>query len=174
MTLYRQGRTAAWLFLVVFVLDQVTKLLTHLYLPVMNTVPYEYPYGGIGVFEDWMGVEFSISHLTNLGAAWGAFANFQIYLLILRILLIVVVGSYLLFFNKHPRWVLPISLILAGAMGNVIDFFTYGHVVDMFHFILWGYDYPVFNIADCAVFFGIAWIAIVMSCPEPENSYQRR
>ncbi|MDP1834345.1 MAG: signal peptidase II [Chlamydiales bacterium] len=172
MMLFGQGRAAAWIFSLVLFFDQLTKWLTHNYLPVMDKSPYVYPYGGIGIFENVMGIEFSISHLTNLGAAWGAFADFQVYLLILRILLITSLGYYAIFVNRQPRWVLPMALILAGAIGNVIDFFTYGHVVDMIHFILWGYDYPVFNVADSAVFLGVGWIAITMARPQSQNSFQ--
>ncbi|MEK7340156.1 MAG: signal peptidase II, partial [Verrucomicrobiota bacterium] len=46
-------------------------------------------------------------------------------------------------------------MVLAGAVGNVFDCIIYGHVIDMFCFIFWGYIYPVFNIADAAIFCGI-------------------
>jgi signal peptidase II len=46
-------------------------------------------------------------------------------------------------------------LIIAGGIGNILDYFIYGHVVDMFHFILWGYSFPVFNVADASIFMGI-------------------
>ena len=49
------------------------------------------------------------------------------------------------------------TLILAGAISNVIDTFVYGHVVDMIHFTFWGYDYAVFNLADSAVCLGVFW-----------------
>ena len=128
-----------------------------------------YPYGGIGIFRDWLGIEFSINFLTNYGAAWGVLSDFQIYLLGLRIVLIVALAYYVLYMNIQPKWVLPIALILAGAIGNVMDFFTYGYVVDMFHFIFWGYDYPVFNIADSAVFIGVAWIGLTAWSPTAES-----
>lgn len=123
-----------------------------------------YPYGGIGVFKNFLGIEFSISHQINYGAAWGILADYQIYLLYLRILLIVGMLLYIVFFNKHSSWEIPLVLIMTGAAGNVIDYFVYGHVVDMFHFVLWGYNYPVFNVADAAIFLGIAWLLILSLC----------
>jgi signal peptidase II len=147
--------------LLVLILDQVTKGLVYAYLPVIDSSYYWYPYGGIGVFKNFAGIEFSINHMTNTGAAWGVLGNYQLLLIILRIGLIVGLLIYLFYFNQYSSWQLPLILIIAGALGNVIDFFVYGHVVDMFHFVLWGYDFPVFNLADSAISVGIASLFIL-------------
>lgn len=120
-----------------------------------------YPYGGIGIFENFFGIEFSISHQINRGAAWGTFSEFQIYLLYLRIALILGLLVYTVGFNKKAFWNVPLALIIAGATGNVLDYFIYGYVVDMLHFVLWGYDFPVFNIADSSIFIGISWLLLL-------------
>jgi signal peptidase II len=145
----------------VFGLDFLSKFLTHHYIPLMNSDSLWYPYGGIGVFKNFFGIEFSISHTTNRGAAWGAFANYQQQLLYLRLVLVTGMVMYLLFFNKNQKLQIPFALIIAGALGNICDYFLYGQVVDMFHFVFWGYDYPVFNVADAAIFVGIAWLVIL-------------
>lgn len=145
----------------VLILDQVTKGLVYIYLPVIDSSFYWYPYGGIGVFKNFAGIEFSINHMTNTGAAWGVLGNYQLALIILRIGLIAGLLIYLFYFNHHSSWQLPLILIIAGALGNVIDFFVYGHVVDMLHFVLWGYDFPVFNLADSAISIGIASLFIL-------------
>jgi signal peptidase II len=46
-------------------------------------------------------------------------------------------------------------LIATGAIGNILDYFIYGHVVDVFYFVFWGYSFPVFNVADSIIFCGI-------------------
>ena len=99
------------------------------------------------------GIDFSIVHATNTGAAWGAFSSLSTYLLIFRIGVIGALAVYLLFFK--PRHPFAFLLILAGATGNVIDTFLYGHVIDMFYFKFWSYSYPVFNIADASIFLGV-------------------
>lgn len=142
--------------LILIVLDQLTKALVYLYLPIMDSSLYWYPYGGIGIFKNWGGIEFSINHMTNTGAAWGILGNYQLPLIILRIGLILGLCFYLFYFNRHSLWQLPLVLIIAGALGNVLDFFIYGHVIDMLHFVIWGYDFPIFNIADSAISIGIA------------------
>ncbi|MFT4553071.1 MAG: signal peptidase II [Chlamydiales bacterium] len=141
-------------FLLYFV-DLITKLGTHLYIPLMSSSSPFYPYGGIAVFENILGIEFSICHKTNTGAAWGLFSEYQFYLLAFRICLVAAMVAYLIFFNKNPAYRLPLIFIVAGAIGNITDAFIYGHVVDMFNFVLWGYNYPVFNVADSAISIGV-------------------
>lgn len=145
-----------WLGFVVILIDQLTKGLVYTYLPVIDSSLYWYPYGGIGIFRNFGGIEFSINHMTNTGAAWGVLGNYQLPLIILRIGLIVGLCIYLFYFNRQFSWQFPLMLVITGALGNVLDFFIYGHVVDMFHFVLWRYDFPVFNVADSAITIGIA------------------
>jgi signal peptidase II len=49
-----------------------------------------------------------------------------------------------------------LGLVIGGAIGNLIDRLVYGRVADFFHFYLRGYDWYVFNIADCAITLGVA------------------
>ena len=141
--------------IVILFLDVITKYLTQSNLsPLIYS--YSYPYGGIGIFENLGGIEFSIVHHTNKGAAWGMGAEYQFPLLLLRVVLILGLLIYVIFFNKNPSYRIPLAMITAGALGNVLDFFIYGHVIDMFQFVFWGYHYPVFNVADSAIFLGIA------------------
>lgn len=157
-------RVGYWI-LGIFILasDQLSKFYTHKALPLMNYYA-NYPYGGIGVFKDMLGIEFSITHLTNKGAAWGSLAEYQLPLLFFRMALIGLLIFYLKStptFKSHPYALL---LIIFGAIGNVIDYFLYGHVIDMFHFVLWGFDFPVFNVADAAVTMGISWLMLFTLC----------
>lgn len=142
--------------LFILLLDQLSKGLVYAFIPVIDSAFYWYPYGGIGVFHHFAGIEFSINHMTNTGAAWGVLGNYQLPLIILRIGLIGGLCYYLIAVNRHRSWQLPLVMIIAGAFGNVLDFFLYGHVVDMLHFVLWGYDFPVFNVADSSITLGIA------------------
>lgn len=122
-----------------------------------------YPYGGIAVFKNFLGIEFSIAHQVNRGAAWGVLADFQTPLLYVRICLIASLMIYALFINKQKNYNIAFALIIAGAAGNILDYFLYGHVIDMLHFVLWGYDFPVFNVADSAIFIGICTCLVISS-----------
>lgn len=141
--------------------DQLSKAVTFYFLPVIHSQAYIYPYGGVGIFKNFLGIEFSLNHMTNFGAAWGAFGDYQLALLVFRIVLIAFLIVYLVRFNKEKSWQIPLVLVISGAIGNVIDYFIYGHVIDMFHFIFWGLDYPVFNLADAAISIGIGWLFLM-------------
>lgn len=162
-------------FLIAFLVlatDILTKHLVHSHIPLMNHDLQWYPYGGVGVFENILGIEFSLVHATNKGAAWGMFADLQEYLLLFRMIFISGLLVYLLFYNKNKALIIPFILIVVGALGNILDYFIYGHVVDMLHFVLWGYNYPIFNIADSSIFLGICSV-LCISLIENRKTEQR-
>ena len=139
------------MLLSILIVDASTKSYAASRLPEMRYASWSFPYGGVGVFEDLFGIEFSIVHATNTGMAWSLLAHSPDLLLFVRGILIAAIFGYLLFFTPPLCYLLPLSCILAGALGNVIDFFFYRHVVDLFYFVFWGYSYPVFNVADIAI-----------------------
>ena len=146
--------------LCLFLLDVSLKAYIHHNIPTISASMPIYPYGGIGVFRDWHGIDFSIVHVINTGAAWGAFASLQEYLLYARVAIIGGLLTYLFLVQATPYRKFSLTLVTTGAVGNVIDFFAYGHVVDMFYFKLWSYSYPVFNVADSLIFSGIMLLLI--------------
>ncbi len=156
-------RKGVFLFLIaagVLIADAWLKAYVHLNIFPMSISFPVYPYGGIGVFRDWHGIDFSIIHVMNKGAAWGTFSSLQDVLLCVRIAIIGGLLSYLFFVKATEYRKRCLTLVTAGAIGNVIDYFVYGHVVDMFYFKLFGYSYPVFNIADSAIFIGIVFLLL--------------
>jgi signal peptidase II len=165
--------TAFCIGFLILLADIGSKFFTQHYLPLASYQAFWYPYGGIGVFKDFIGIEFSIIHTINRGAAWGILADWQDYLLYVRVALIVGLLLYVLFINKKSSWNLPFAFIIAGAIGNVIDYFLYGHVIDMFHFVFWGYDYPTFNLADSAIFMGIAQLFYLSWRESPTSKKQK-
>lgn len=107
---------------------------------------------------NFFGIHGQITYTVNSGAAWGLFAEFPNILVFFRIALICCLVVYLIRFNGRKTWELPLVCIISGAIGNVIDFFVYGYVIDMVQLTFWGYNYPVFNIADSSIFIGALWI----------------
>lgn len=145
--------------IVVLLLDILTKAYTyHMVSPIAKNL-WSYPWGGIGLFDGkW--IQFAWVHATNKGAAWGSLDSYQIPLLFIRITLVTALIIYLFAFNRRWTYVIPIFLLVAGATGNVIDYFFYGEVIDMFKGVFWGYHYPVFNVADSAITVGVVWLFI--------------
>lgn len=119
------------------------------------------PWECIPVFTNWLGIDFSIEHVVNRGAAWGLFASWQVLLLCVRLLVVAGLIVYLCAGRCVRAQEAPFVAIISGALGNIFDFFLYGHVVDMFHFTFWGYSFPVFNVADSAIFCGVAAMLLI-------------
>lgn len=107
------------------------------------------------IFTDFFGIDFSIDLAMNRGMALGLMANLHPYLFVLRIIIVVGLLIYLLFFNKDKAAEFPLVLIAAGAIGNIIDFFLYGSVVDFLHFKFWNYHFFIFNFADVCITVGV-------------------
>jgi signal peptidase II len=157
----------------IFAFDYISKALISFYFQPAQYAPPIFPFGGIGIFQNWLGIDFCIHHVTNRGAAWGMFSGYQEALLIFRIAVIIGLFIYLFRSKNAKAYHFPLILILTGALANVTDYFLYGHVIDMFHFIFWGYSYPVFNVADSAIFCGIIWSCLQSylskRCLTPQN-----
>jgi signal peptidase II len=151
------------LFSTLLVLDILSKILVVKFVAIHPWSTPFYPYGGIGVFQNLLGIDFSINYVMNRGSAWGMFADWHFALLAVRIGAIISLVVYLLKFCEDRSRDIPLALIITGAFGNVVDCFIYKHVIDMFHFNVWGWNCPVFNIADACIFFGVSIMLIQSS-----------
>ncbi len=105
----------------------------------------------------------SITLVHNRGAAFGIFKN-QFFLFVFISLLTVILIYFILRNNKGSKlFSFSLSLILGGALGNLIDRIFLGYVVDFLDFHIW----PVFNIADSAITFGtliLGWLIFKPVC----------
>ena len=148
-----------WLSLVVVVLDQITKWVIVFQLEHGEVVP---------VFPT-----FNLTHVYNPGAAWSFLANAGgwqrwFFSAVAAVVSVVLVG----WLRKIPRtdwWMaMAVSLILGGALGNVIDRVMLGHVIDFLDFYWppadsWSAShFPAFNVADCGITVGAAMLIIDM------------
>ncbi|MCB1937211.1 MAG: lipoprotein signal peptidase [Nitrosomonas sp.] len=83
-----------------------------------------------------------------------------------------IVIIYLLHKYKTEKiFCLSLSLILGGALGNLWDRITLGHVVDFLDFYIGDYHWPAFNVADTAIFIGAALLIIdSFSSKQPKDT----
>lgn len=139
-------------------LDIVSKMLAIAYVPSLSFYERTYPYGGIPIFSDFLGIDFSLNYVVNTGAAWGFFSGHSGLLFSLRAAIILALFAYLLFFRHGPRMKFPLWLVVTGAVGNAIDYCVYGHVIDFLHFVFWGYSFPIFNLADSCITLGVLFL----------------
>lgn len=96
---------------------------------------------------------FSFTYIHNYGAAWGLFSEHRwVFLILTGIALIVL--PILLYRYRHLPFLFgfSLSLIIGGAIGNMIDRLFRGYVIDFLEFTF--IDFPVFNVADICVTVG--------------------
>jgi len=125
----------------VVLLDYITKKLIEIYVK---------PHEVINVFPF-----LRIVNVKNTGAAFGLFANLgnNIFIIISLIAIILII-LYLLRTDDEIE-TLSLSMILGGAIGNLIDRVTIGQVIDFIDFFVGKWHWPAFNVADSALTIGI-------------------
>ena len=144
-------------------LDQWTKQLVHARIPLARHVP---------VIQGF----FDLVHVRNRGGAFGLFSSMDASLrgpvfLVLSIAAIVLVVGMI---RKAPddRWglVTALSLVLGGAIGNLIDRIRLGEVIDFLDFYRGRYHWPAFNVADVAIVIGVGILMIdLIRHPDPDD-----
>ena len=105
---------------------------------------------------------FYITHVRNYGAGFSILQNARLFLSVVSIIAIIVL-FYMLITTKRKRTFVSISyiMVIAGALGNLIDRLRLGYVVDFLDFKIFGYDFPVFNVADCFITVGCFFLIII-------------
>ena len=142
-----------WLVLaivaVTIIVDQLTKFLVVKYMTLGQS---------ISVIDNFL---YITSH-RNEGAAWGILQGKMTFFYIVTLVVIGVVILWIrrLDMKKEKLLVIALSLILGGALGNFIDRVMYQHVVDFINTYIFGYDFPIFNIADSALCIGVFLMGI--------------
>lgn len=139
---------------VILLLDQLSKSL------VENLIDYQ---SFIKVFDF-----FNIACVHNYGVTFGflrgKIPGFWFGLFSLAIVICVCVWIY-----KDRKILFGGSLVVFGAIGNIIDRFTYGYVVDFLDFHILDYHWPAFNVADMAIVCGNIIILLTFLC---DNDYR--
>ena len=142
-------RDMIWILIIIFavLLDQFTK-----YLVIMNIELGK----SIKVIEEF----FYLVHWRNKGAAWGIMQNGTLFFIIMTVIVSIILAVYM-YKNDNKVLRLAISMILGGAIGNLIDRVLRPEgVVDFLNFYIFSYNFPAFNIADSFITVGTAILAI--------------
>ena len=141
-----------FLSLILVIADQLTKLMV------------------LGSLELYESIEitsfFSLTHVHNYGAAFSFLADedgWQQYFLVS----ISVIASIAIILwmsktsTKQPYKLIALSLILSGAIGNLIDRAVFGFVIDFINLHYQDFYWPVFNVADTAITLGVILLLLV-------------
>lgn len=149
-------------FLVVFVLDQVSKYL------IIQNIPQDAPFRG--------DVFFHFTHQRNTGIIGGAFGSIP---WVAKVLPFFALGILFYLFKQINRdsliQAISYGMIWGGALGNILDRMRLGWVTDFFQFNFyfipfdfpWKY-YPAFNIADAGIMIGVFTLLFTLN-PKPEE-----
>lgn len=141
------------------IVDQLSKILVINTISGVKTVP---------IFEN----VFHLTYWENRGAAFGIMQNQRLILLIITIAVVVFACVYMV--AKKPKsfmFTSSLTLLIGGAIGNMIDRIFKGYVVDFLDFRL--IDFPIFNVADCFVVVGAILLCIYLIFIEGKKTNDR-
>lgn len=146
------------LSLIIIVIDQAIKFLIAYLIPLNH---YFY------VIMNF----FYLTYVKNFGAAWNILEGNRVFLIIVAMLSLGMI-YYLFLKDKHLSKLdsLSYSLLIGGIIGNLIDRILWGHVVDYLGFNLWGYHFPIFNLADICIV--LSFILIIYNLKEKGEKHE--
>ena len=134
--------------LAILVIDQLTK-----YFIISNF--------SLGQSADFIKGLIDIVYIHNEGAAWGMLSG-KTWILVAFTTVAMGFCGYLLWkYGRENKLMLTgLSLVVSGGIGNLIDrIFRNGKVIDFLHFEFWP-EFPVFNVADCAIVVGVGFLML--------------
>ena len=155
------SRTVSWLILsaVIVALDQATK-----FIAVRSLA------GSAGIEVTPF---FNLVLVYNPGAAFSFLAEGTGWQRALFAVIAVVASVWIVYLlRKYPHqrlFALALALILAGAVGNLIDRITVGAVIDFLDFHAYGYHWPAFNVADSSITCGAVLLVLDALRPRPKH-----
>jgi signal peptidase II len=154
-----------WLSLAVVILDQLSKHMVLDHLSYQARV-YVLPFLNL-TLERNKGAAFSFLSQTGNLATW----LFICTAIIISVLLVI----WLYKLPAQKRWLaISLSLILGGAVGNLIDRISYGYVIDFIHFHIKEWSWPIFNLADTAITIGSLMLLLDVFRRDEDNENTTR
>jgi signal peptidase II len=147
----RKNMLISCIAIIIVVLDFLTKRAV-----IAKVMPYE----NINILPF-----LRIVHVENKGAAFGLFAALDNkFFIVISLITIAVIIIYALKFAKGLE-TYSFSLILGGALGNLIDRLTIGKVIDFIDVFIGKWHWPAFNVADSALTIGIGLFILINLTP---------
>lgn len=104
---------------------------------------------------------FRLTYAKNEGVAFSFLDGHVSFIILMTIIVIYLIFKYVRNNINNNIEVVGYSFIIGGAVGNLIDRIMYGYVVDFFDFNIFGYNFPIFNLADTFIVVGVFILCIV-------------
>ena len=118
---------------------------------------------------------FYVTYTHNTGAAFSILTGQRILLIIVAILILIILFNHIRK-NKISKKaeILAFSLIIGGSIGNLIDRIVRGYVVDFIDIKIFGYNFPIFNLADTFIVIGVFLLFITMIRKEVKHDSRKQ
>lgn len=107
----------------------------------------------------------------NTGGAWSIFSDSTWLLVTISIIALGLI-VYTLYKSDSKLYDVSASVFIGGLIGNLIDRIVQGKVTDFLDFVIFGYDFPVFNVADICICVSAVFICLSILKEEKENEHE--
>lgn len=105
---------------------------------------------------------FSIMYVRNTGAAFSILEDSRLFFIIITFIALICIYLFLIKDKILSKFqIFCYSMLIGGIIGNFVDRVIYGYVVDYLSFNIFGYNFPVFNLAD--MFIVVAIILLILN-----------
>lgn len=97
---------------------------------------------------------FYITNCHNEGAAFSLFSGNVLFLIFITLIVLLLIYRTINKENVNKIGVLAYGLLLGGILGNLYDRIFYGYVIDYLDFVIFKFNFAIFNLADAAIVIG--------------------
>ena len=150
------------LSIIFIIIDQASKLI------VINTLSKK---KSVEVIKSF----FYLTYTNNNGAAFSILTGKRVILIIVTLIVIGILIYYIRKTKvKENINKIALSLVIGGSIGNLIDRIVRGAVVDFLDFKIFGYNYPIFNLADTFIVLGVFLLLISMFRKDKNNDRRHK
>lgn len=117
---------------------------------------------------------FSIYYIENTGAAFSILGNKTILLIIISILCLILLKRYINSLKEVTILkIISLGIMLGGILGNLFDRILYNAVIDYLSFDIFGYSFPVFNLADAGITIGALLLIVCLFEEEKKDNKKK-
>lgn len=117
---------------------------------------------------------FSLTKVYNYGVSFSMLNNERYIIILITLIVFAMLITYAKKFKNNFRNSLMFGLLFGGIIGNLINRIFLGYVIDFLDFKIFGYNYPVFNIADIGIVFGVILMIYAIIKKEDVNESSSR
>lgn len=117
---------------------------------------------------------FYITKTYNDGISFSMLSGSKWFIILISLIIILFLYFYSKNFKENKRNILAFSLVYGGLLGNLFDRIIHGYVIDFLDFYIFNYNYPVFNVADICICFGVALLLYAIYKGEDNENSSRK